>query len=345
MKKTDITKLTAQQLVYLFLTDDSASGIGSLSNNDYEDLAALRSKYFSDSGTDTTSTTDWNSVKDRLHAFIDNAADPVYANVLGEIYCYGRCNDGHPDHEKAFYYFMMGAAGGVYESKYKLSDLLMHGNGAAKNKEFAKSIISEVYTSTLEEFLKGDYSGQFADAAIRMGHITKYSDDIDFEKNIFAYKYYLQAKYALELRQSKCGYSDEAFAARLNTSLCTLSSDYPEVFNKKTADYASLSNILNGSFSKDRRLQLKIKKIEAAYYELRFSLLHDGYHENEKLFITIPETNFCGLKKEIKIMFTPNKKTKHFKEDTCIFNSTDNNTLYFFGKEVLKLDGKFTVKL
>lgn len=343
MEKKDYTKLTAQQLVHLFKFKESGMVYDNCVDSTSASLYDLRSKYYSECSENRIEEGDWIAVKDTLKKQLDAAADPVYANILGEIYCYGRCSDGQPDYEKAIFYYMMGAVGGVYESAYKLSDLIMHGNGAGKNKVFAKDLITEAYTKSLDDFLKGDYSGQFADAAIRMGHITRYSDDDGFEKYRLGYKYYLQSRYALKQRMKVCDYSDEIFLSRLNNSLQAVDAAYPEIFHKKAASYTCLSDILCGSFSEGRRLELKVKRMDSMCYELNFRILPDGFKDNSKLFITIPETNYCGMKTELKIMFHPSAKGKKLKEGSYIFDSLNQNSIFYFRKEVLELNGLFNI--
>jgi TPR repeat protein len=65
----------------------------------------------------------------RLFELTDN---PQYANTLGYIYYYGRCNNGVPEYDQAFYYFSYAAANGLYEGMYKLADLFWHGYGCKK---------------------------------------------------------------------------------------------------------------------------------------------------------------------------------------------------------------------
>lgn len=68
-----------------------------------------------------------------------------FANTLGYIFYYGRCNDGVPENEKALKYFTVGANGGIYESMYKLADMYINGYGTDKNKRAAEYLISSVY--------------------------------------------------------------------------------------------------------------------------------------------------------------------------------------------------------
>ena len=53
---------------------------------------------------------------------------------IGYIYYYGRCWDGQPQYDEAFRYFSVGAAGGIYESRYKLADMFAKGYGVVQNK-------------------------------------------------------------------------------------------------------------------------------------------------------------------------------------------------------------------
>jgi hypothetical protein len=141
---------------------------------------------------------DWNTSRDYITRLFDRKDDPQYANTLGYIYYYGRCNGGVPEYDKAFYYFGIAAANGLYEGMYKLADMFWHGYGCKESARTARSLYGMVYEDSFKNFQKG-HEANFADAALRMGNV--FANGIgEKESPEKAYYYYLQADYAARLR-------------------------------------------------------------------------------------------------------------------------------------------------
>ncbi len=82
----------------------------------------------------------------------------MYANTLGYIYYYGRCNGGVPEYDKAFYYFGIAAANGLYEGMYKLADMFRHGYGCRESRHTARNLYGMVYEDSLKHFLQGRHA-------------------------------------------------------------------------------------------------------------------------------------------------------------------------------------------
>ncbi len=127
-----------------------------------------------------------------------------YANTLGYIYYYGRCNRGIPEYDKAFLYFSLGASGGFYESTYKLADMYLHGYYTPKNNHAAAMLISDVYDECLHSIETGDFGSPFADAALRMGNLCR---DGIVKKD--PYYFYTLADYAIRKRMQFNQYGDD----------------------------------------------------------------------------------------------------------------------------------------
>ena len=70
---------------------------------------------------------DWAVSRDCMIRLFEKYDNPQYANTLGYIYYYGRCSGGVPEYDKAFHYFGIAAANGLYEGMYKLADMYAHG--------------------------------------------------------------------------------------------------------------------------------------------------------------------------------------------------------------------------
>lgn len=151
---------------------------------------------------------DWERSRDcflRLieHEDVEEEKKCQYANTLGYIYYYGRCSGGVPDYKSAFLYYSMGAAGGMYQSYYKLADMYMKGNGVPRNTHVALRYLKFVYNENIKLFLRGDYECQFADAALRMGNTLRGS-----EPAMQAYYYYTLADFAIRKRLPFNHYGD-----------------------------------------------------------------------------------------------------------------------------------------
>ena len=159
---------------------------------------ALYTKGYACYGGNRLYPCDWRASRDCITRLFEKKDDPQYANTLGYIYYYGRCNGGVPEYDKAFHYFGIAAANGLYEGVYKLADMFCHGYGCRESRRTARSLYGMVYDDSIKHFLKGEHAN-FADAALRMGNV--YAKGIGEEINaVYAYHYYLQADYAARLR-------------------------------------------------------------------------------------------------------------------------------------------------
>lgn len=162
------------------------------------DVEALHLKGYACYGGNRLYECNWPESRDCMLTLFEKTDKPQYANTLGYIFYYGRCTGGVPEYDKAFYYFGISAANGLYEGMYKLADMYVHGYGCKKSAKTARSLYGMVYQDSLKHFLTGHHAN-FADAALRMGNV--YAKGIGVEKNpLEAYLYYLEAAYAAKLR-------------------------------------------------------------------------------------------------------------------------------------------------
>lgn len=169
-----------------------------------DDIIALRVKGYASYGGNRLYPCDWFASRDCMERLLKLSGEGVYANTLGYIYYYGRCNKGEPEYEKAFEMYTIGAKEGFYESSYKLADMYANGYGCIKNPVTAKLIYLSVYNECKEDFLYGQGSN-LADAALRMGRV--FLDGIGVEPNPRdALGYLLEARYAQNLRMEKSGF-------------------------------------------------------------------------------------------------------------------------------------------
>lgn len=142
---------------------------------------------------------DWNESLRCIEKLFELTGDGVYANTLGFIHYYGRCNNGKPNYDKAFQYFSVGAFQGNSESLYKLADMFQEGKGIIQNDLAAVRIITNLYERAYEQYCTGIYDAKFADIAMRMG-ILLFKESEERQDYINTFIYYLQAKQAIERR-------------------------------------------------------------------------------------------------------------------------------------------------
>ena len=164
---------------------------------------------------------DWGKSRDCFEKLmnaeeVEDEKKSYYANTLGYIYYYGRCNDDIPEYKKAYKYYSIGAAGGVYESIYKLSDMFKYGYGVHKNMHIAETLIAMILEDNLKHMEKGHYDCQFADIARRMAILSREDDDDYFEEE---HRYLLLADCAIRKRLPYHHYGDTSVFVSIQRSL------------------------------------------------------------------------------------------------------------------------------
>ena len=158
---------------------------------------AMRIKGYGCYGGDKVFDCDWEESRKWITRLFETDGDPHYANSLGYIYYYGRCNNGIPDYEKAFQYFSVGAAHDLYESMYKIADMFLSGKGCIKSPETSEYIIYKLYLDSRPRFCSGE-DANFADIALRWA--AKWQRE---EKYEIALYHYMEADFAIDRRLKK----------------------------------------------------------------------------------------------------------------------------------------------
>lgn len=222
---------------------------------------------------------------------MDNVSDTdkcQYANSLGYIYYYGRCTGGKPEYEKAYRCFTLGAAGGLYESMYKLADMYQNGYCVPVNKHAALTLVSMVYNQNYDLIRQGEYECQFADSALRMGNLSR-----DDGKLGTAYYYYTLADFAIRKRLKYDRYGDEKVFAAVQKELAHIRQKYPlenETLLTLTAVPLVLINLLDNSACRFTvNMTQDGLKITAA------RLPKYGQRKPVPVFECMPEYGFCRL--------------------------------------------------
>ncbi|MCQ2436917.1 MAG: hypothetical protein MJ099_00795 [Clostridia bacterium] len=187
-------------------------------------LEALEEKAYQCYGGGAFYPCDWAAAEECfLRLMQSDGADDrkgIWANTLGYIYYYGRANGGVPQYDKAFAMYTLGAACGLFESRYKLADMYLKGKGCTPNRHAAFCLLDGCYNETLDIFLKGGYSVPLADVAVRLGDFASLENE-DGEYTLSpALHYYLVAKTAIEKRMEfDKQYGDESVARRIDAAL------------------------------------------------------------------------------------------------------------------------------
>lgn len=286
-----------------------------------EDTTALDLKGYACYGGSALYPCDWEVSRDCILRLFELTDDPQYANTLGYIYYYGRCSDGVPEYDKAFYYFGIAAANGLYEGMYKLADMFRQGYGCKQSPRTARSLYGMVYDDSILSFLRGQHAN-FADAALRMG--------IVFEKGIHeeidlptAYRYYLQAEYAAALRaQDSDFFGNIAVVKNAREALERVHSQLPEDFFAEHADYdlpyafadlaaANHKCQLSRSVTENDAVMLTAKRIPTRSVPAPDSIL-----------ITISRRSYCRRTLEASFTLSPSARVWFLDDaDTVFYDS------------------------
>lgn len=171
-----------------------------------DNVTALRIKGYGCYGGNALYDCDWYASRDCMERLYDLTDDPRYADTLGYLYYYGRCNGGVPEYDKAFHYYEIAAANGLFEGLYKLADLYVHGHACRQSPRTAYALYSMVYSDSLQQYLSSKRTeGNLPDAALRMGNV--YAQGIYVKADpAAAYYYYLQADYLARQRAEHTSY-------------------------------------------------------------------------------------------------------------------------------------------
>ena len=301
-------------------------------------IPALRVKGYSQYGGNRLYDCDWRSSRDIMEKLYELTDDSLYSNTLGYIYYYGRCSDdGQPEYEKAFRYFYAGHLEGLYESSYKIADMLKNGYGCKQSYRRAYNIYKDVYLDNLKHDNFG-MEGKLADAALRMG--TCYEDGIYVEKDLAtAYGYYLEAEKASKTRlQNSDFFGDASVAIGISKSLDRVKSELQTDFFLEYLTPVQLEGQIH-YLTNDSSGYVTVKKQSNGIYQLIFE------REYGNALVTIPELDMCEITGRMIFTCRDVKSTKKkvlnikVKYDWCII---DEDVIYFYQdlKQVLTLKYK-----
>lgn len=260
---------------------------------------AIEAKAYACYGGNSVYECDWETSRDCLLKLIELQGDdnPFAYNTLGYIYYYGRCNGGVPEYEKAAQYFMVGAAHGIYESRYKIADMMMSGKGLPQSKKAAVKLVCEMYDENYEIFCNEGFEGKFADVALRLGGYFERGEgtDVDYETALY---HYMQAKYAIDLRMEEHNfYGDSKVRRNIDEAITRVKEHIPEEFYMKSIKMEAPS-MLGHMLSKSVGLDVELSGDEDTGFYIKATRLCSE-HTLANMLITIPEMNYCKFSNEI----------------------------------------------
>ncbi|MBQ3375726.1 MAG: hypothetical protein IJG49_04880 [Erysipelotrichaceae bacterium] len=283
---------------------------------------------------------DWYTSRDCITRAFELTADAQYANTLGYIYYYGRCNNGVPEYEKAFNYYVFGHVNNWYESSYKLADMYRSGKGVIKSEKTYEEMIKELYYHAYRDFCM-DSSLKLADVALRMGSI--YEEHHPHS----AYHYYLIADYVMKKRLPFHEYGDAKVSQSINEALDRVKEKVDHK-SQKTITYENAGYIRN-ALAYNGVCKAKVKQLSNGY---KMSITRITRNEPEKMLIAIPECDFCTLTDELVLYFDGERPSKL--PDEFVFNNVYNSyasnngdvSIFKFGDDIVAMAGvKYKVKL
>lgn len=270
---------------------------------------------------------DWVKCKDIFEKLYSRYGDPSIANSLGYIYYYGRTSGGNSDYKKAFEYFSIGAAAGIYESKYKLADLFRHGYYVSKNPKVAEDIYYDLYQENLKIFSKGFFDCKLADIALRLGGV--YSERKEFSAS---YYFYLQAELAIRKRMTNFNYyGDRRVFDGVIAGLeqCRRNQHFETV---KHADMTNL-DILKMFFEDHHRIEFKIRPLKGNKLKIIAKRLAHRNEYTPLCLLTMLSFNGCLLTDELTI--TALDVDYHNLPECFIATDIeyDRNMIYFYDQQ------------
>ena len=291
---------------------------------------------------------DFPGARDDAEKFFAQLQDSEFANILGNLYYYGRCTDGKPDYDKALTYFTFGAANGIVESIYKLADMYRNGYGVIKSPETALRLITKLYKELVDEDQESRYTlNKLADVALRLGSMLLHGEGTEQDIPDGVSKL-LIAQYAIKKRlreryhhQEKDVYEDNVVAANIWNCLEKAREMLPPEENTgKVRDDGFQA--VRGLLEEDYSIAWEAEPLKRGDWAITFKRIKENEYEPKKRFFTVPETYFCMYTDEIKGRVTPVSKKMPLKgtASRLDIDKKENITVFSFeGKPVLKLKG------
>ena len=303
--------------------------------------AGLRAKAYGCYGGDRAFPCDWKEALEGLLILYGMTGRPEYANSLGYIYYYGRCSNGKPNYEKAFRYFSAGAAGGFFESRYKIADMFANGYCVPKNEETAYTIVNELYNNTFELIAEEKFNCNFADVALRLGGYFENGTGCS-ENGYLAYLLYMQASFAIKKRSKYDYIGDDTVAHKIKSALDHLKEGNSLPGSKKSVEI-DIDTFFLPYLKKYRRLYAQFVQKESGDYTMYITL---EKLPNEKrpprILVTSVTTDFCDMLDRVELEIKDADIDIYYSDrDGFIFDDYSDGYFFCGGKTAAQIKGKF----
>lgn len=287
------------------------------------DILAMEIKGYGCYSGNNVYKNDWEEARKWITKLFETTGEPSYANSLGYIYYYGRCNDGIPEYDKAFQYFSIGAAYDLYESTYKLADMFMRGNGCIKSPDTAKHIYRKLYLDSRPRFCMGE-DAKFADLALRLAGI--YEREEAYEK---ALRFYLEADFAIKKRMEFSDFwGDKKVQDSIERGLQNVIEKIETGFFKDEV-ITKKPNWLFDVFSNRNKYKTRITQLGEYHYKV--SMKCDWEEYGAMALVVIPEMKFADFLRGIEFEVETKKIIEHYDCKPIVLNV--DGVEEFFGEE------------
>ncbi|MBP5281932.1 MAG: sel1 repeat family protein, partial [Lachnospiraceae bacterium] len=201
--------------------------------------------------------------------------------------------------------FCIGSASGIFESQYKMADMLLEGKGCIQSKIAGARMILSIYAENRMNFCARHYDCKFADVALRVGGLFERGDGLDMDLEM-AYTYYLEARCAIRRRRMHFDhFGDAKVEARIEESLARVKSQLPKEYFENDDIYdrpVAIGALLRNSDGMDITLSSK-----GAYY----CITGEAYESTEVsgcTLLVLPRRDFSELVCAVTMRLSPDAK-------------------------------------
>ncbi len=281
---------------------------------------ALEALAYASYGGNNVFPEDWNLSEKCFLRLIEISEDPspYWYNSLGYIYYYGRTTNHEPQYEKAYQYFSIGGIHGIFESLYKMADMLVAGKGVPKNVQAAAKMVLAVYKENRTLFEEGNMTCQFADAALRLGGLHERGDGVEKDPEA-AYSLYLQAQYAIRERMKAADhFGDKKVAGRIEEALARAKAALPEDFFQNSLQ-SEVPNLIGALLQDSEGLDMAVFERDGQCYLL--ARRADGNEDGEvrKMLLMLPRMNLCTLTDTVIMRIDEPEDVLRFTKEDSVF--------------------------
>ncbi len=259
-----------------------------------------------------------------------------YADSLGNIYYYGRVNNGTPEYDKAFQYFLMSSIAGNVDATYKLGEMYKYGYGVVKNEAVCKWCNSFLYPRVLNEFYDYPNRESLADVAFRLGSFYTEKETAHIGARLF-----LEALLSIS---TSCSRIDPDVKKSIQRCLFDIYKEHKEeIISHNNLKYSMMHfdefTITRNGYdllveSKERRLLFDLEKLNAAlvysfHVFFKGEILKDIDPEDnrcDEIFIT--DNGYIHFKHQSKTIFIIENKEIQIQFKRSLIQRQDDENVY-----------------